>query len=270
MATIAYLDQLAASTPGRAYKRELLAMMDLRPGQTVLDIGCGPGTDLADLADAVTGTGTVVGLDHDLVMADLARIRLADRPNVEVRLGDAHTIPLADGTVDRARTDRVLQHVRDPGQVMAEFRRLARPGGAITMAEPDWHGLLIDSPVGPGLVRYITSEVIRNPDIGRSLVRLAERAGLVVRTAVVFAPVIRDLETAEQLFGLRRTIGRAVEAGYLEDGCLEDGCLEDGCLEDGELGPGPFLASCALFMVVACAPDDPSRAIRRPAGPSAA
>jgi hypothetical protein len=93
---------------------------------------------------------------------------------------------------------------------------------------------------GPGLVRYITTEVIRNPAIGRSLARLAEQAGLTVRTATVFSPVIRDLETAEQLFGLSRTLSRAVRAGYLED--------------PADLGSGPFLASCTLFMVVADAP----------------
>ena len=239
MTTIAYLDQLAASAPGRAYKRDLLTMMDLRPGQTVLDIGCGPGTDLADLSDGVTSSGTVIGLDHDPVMADQARVRLADRTNVEIHVGDAQAMPLDDGTVDRARTDRMLQHVPDPGRVLAEFRRVARPGGVIAMAEPDWHGLLIDSPASQGLVRYITTEVIRNPDIGRSLVRLAEQAGLTVRTAVVFSPVIRDLETAEQLFGLHRTLSRAVDAGYLDS---------------ADLDPAPVLVSCALFMVVADAP----------------
>ncbi|MFI7147657.1 hypothetical protein ACIBO2_22295 [Nonomuraea sp. NPDC050022] len=52
--------------------------------------------------------------------------------------------------------------------------------------------------------------------------------------------MIRDLETAEQLFGLRRTLSRAVQAGYLDD--------------SADLGSGPFLVSCPLFMVVADAP----------------
>ncbi|MEV1250109.1 methyltransferase domain-containing protein [Nonomuraea sp. NPDC049750] len=115
MTTVAYLDQLAASAPGRAYKRDLLTMMDLRPGQTVLDIGCGPGTDLADLSDGVTSSGTVIGLDHDPAIADQARLRLADRTNVEIRVGDAHAMPLDDGAVDRARTDGDGVQPGDPG-----------------------------------------------------------------------------------------------------------------------------------------------------------
>ena len=55
---IAYLDRLAASDLGRAYKGRMLDELDVRAGQTVLDLGCGPGTDLGALAEAVTATGT--------------------------------------------------------------------------------------------------------------------------------------------------------------------------------------------------------------------
>jgi cyclopropane fatty-acyl-phospholipid synthase-like methyltransferase len=57
----AYYAQIAASSPGRGYKEQVLAALDLRPGHTVLDVGCGPGTDLADMAEAVTETGAVIG-----------------------------------------------------------------------------------------------------------------------------------------------------------------------------------------------------------------
>ncbi|MER6949707.1 methyltransferase domain-containing protein [Nonomuraea sp. NPDC000554] len=248
MATIDYLDQLAASAPGRAYKRNVLAALDLQPGQTTLDIGCGPGTDLADLAAGVTPAGSVIGLDHDLVMVDQARARLAAYPNVEVRVGDAHAMPLDDGTVDRARVDRVLQHLTDPVRVMAEFGRVARPGARIVMAEPDWDGLLIDSPDlsrSRAFTQYVTTEVIRNPDIGRSLARLATRAGLTVRSVTAVTPVISDFDTADQLFGLRRTTARAVDAGYLDTSA--PAWLD-------RLASEPFLASCTIFIAVAEAP----------------
>ncbi|MEU4233326.1 methyltransferase domain-containing protein [Nonomuraea sp. NPDC026600] len=164
------------------------------------------------MAATAASSGTVIGLDHDPVMVDQARVRLADRTNVEILTGDAQAMPLADGTVDRARTDRMLQHVPDPGRVVAEFRRVARPGAVIAMAEPDWHGLLIDSPAGQGLVRYITTEVIRNPAVGRSLVRLAEQAGLTVRTAVVFSPVIRDGAGCRGVLGVSMTVRVGIRA----------------------------------------------------------
>ncbi|WP_323182271.1 methyltransferase domain-containing protein [Kitasatospora purpeofusca] len=111
---IAYLDRVAATDLGRSYKRRMLDELDIHPGQTVLDLGCGPGTDLASLAEAVTGTGTVIGVDRDPAAVEAARERTADRRTVTVRLGDIHDLPLPDHAADRARTDRVLQHVADP------------------------------------------------------------------------------------------------------------------------------------------------------------
>ncbi|WP_226899627.1 methyltransferase domain-containing protein [Nonomuraea phyllanthi] len=70
---IAYLDQVAASTAGRDYKQQVLELLDLHPGQTVLDIGCGPGTDLAAMATAVAPAGQVIGVDRDPVMIAEAR-----------------------------------------------------------------------------------------------------------------------------------------------------------------------------------------------------
>lgn len=242
---ITYLDQVAASAPGRAYKRRVLDLLDLHAGQTVLDIGCGPGTDLAAMATAVAPHGTVIGVDRDPVMVAEARARLVEQPLVEVRSGDIHDMPLRDGSVDRARTDRVLQHAADPAQVLAEFRRVARPGGRIVMAEPDWDGLLIDSrelAKSRALTRFITTEIVRNATIGRSLARLCIDAGLTVRSVVTAAPVFRDFDTADQLFGLRRNVARAVDAGHLDGGATE--WIE-------ELSAQPFLATALLFLVTA-------------------
>src|SRR3954451_15910365 len=91
---VRYLDAVARTDVGRDYKDRLADALDLAPGLDVLDIGCGPGTDLAGLADAGTAAGTVVGVDSCPAMVDLARARLAGRPNVAVRTADAHALPL--------------------------------------------------------------------------------------------------------------------------------------------------------------------------------
>ncbi|WP_433465245.1 methyltransferase domain-containing protein [Spirillospora sp. CA-128828] len=245
---IVYLDQVAASAPGRAYKRHALELLDLKPGHTVLDIGCGPGTDFAAMAAAVTPNGRVIGVDRDPAMIVEARVRSAGRPLVDIRPGDIHALPLDDGSVDRARTDRVLQHAADPSRVLEEFRRVARPGGRIVMAEPDWDGLLIDSPdpaISRGPTRLITTEIVRNATIGRRLARLCLEAGLSVRSVVTAAPVFQDFDTADQLFGLRRNVARAIDAGHLDGGARE--WIE-------EAGSRPFLATALLFLVTAEAP----------------
>ncbi|NUW42925.1 methyltransferase domain-containing protein [Nonomuraea rhodomycinica] len=245
---IDYLDQVAASATGRAYKRRLLRRLGLRPGQIVLDLGCGPGTDLGAMADAVAPGGRVIGVDRDPAMVAEARARLAGRPGVEIRAGDAHALPLDDGSVDRARTDRVLQHVEDPSRALAELRRVARPGGRIVMAEPDWDGLLVDSrdpAMSRRLTRFVATEIVRNATVGRGLARMCEEAGLTVLSVTTVAPVFRDFGTADRLLGLRRNAVRARRAGAL--GPAAEEWVED-------LRSGPFLASFLLFLVTAEVP----------------
>jgi len=213
-----YLDGVAATDIGRSYKRDLLAALAVEPGHHVLDVGCGPGTDLAALAAATGPTGAVFGIDQDPQMVATARTRLADEPTVQVHQADAHRLPFENHSMDRARTDRVLMHVTDPAAVLAELHRVLRPGGLLTLAEPDWDTLAIDHPdlaLSRAFTRYIAERANRNQAIGRQLPRLAAQTGYHLHTVRNTAAVFTDFETAETILGLRRNTERAVTAGYL-------------------------------------------------------
>ncbi|GAA1897571.1 methyltransferase domain-containing protein [Streptantibioticus ferralitis] len=242
---VAYLDQAAATAPARAYKARLLTELELRSGHTVLDVGCGPGTDLAAMAAAVAPGGRVIGVDHADDMVREARQRLAGTPGVEVREGDAHDLPLDTSSVDRARVDRVLMHVTDPAEVLAELRRVVRPGGLVGLAEPDWDTLVVD-PGDPETVRafnrFVTGNQVRNATIGRQLARLGAAAGFTVRDVTGTAPVFRDLPVADQVLGLSRNAERAVRAGYLDRRAADRWIAA--------LTEGPLLATFTVFTVV--------------------
>jgi ubiquinone/menaquinone biosynthesis C-methylase UbiE len=243
---LVYLDRLAASELGRTYKGRMLTELGVRPGHTVLDLGCGPGADLGALADAATAAGRVIGVDHDLTAVEAARDRTTGWSTVTVRLGDLHELPLADGTADRARTDRVLQHVADPVQVLREVRRVLRPGGRLVMGEPDWHTLTVDHPDG-GLsldyTGYVTGQVIRNARIGSRLPRLAAEAGFAVPAVIPVTPVLRDVRAADAILGLERTTRRAVADGRFTEEAARRWL--------DHLADGPFLASVVFYIVVA-------------------
>ena len=245
----AYQDRLAATDTVRSYKASMLGMLALRPGGTVLDLGCGPGIDLGPLAGAVGPGGRVLGIDHDGEAVDRARARTAQLPQVEVVLGDLHSLPLADDSVDGARTDRVLQHVEDPARALAEAYRVLRPGARLVMAEPDWESLSIDHPdlaVVRGYTRHLTDRIVRNGAIGRQLPRLAAAAGFDVPTVTPVPTVFRDLTAADQVLGLQRNTERAVTAGYLT--AAQGRSLLD------HLAHQPFFASVTLHITPAEAP----------------
>ncbi|MCX5166656.1 methyltransferase domain-containing protein [Streptomyces antibioticus] len=243
---IAYLDRVAATGLGRSYKERMLHELAIRPGHTVLDLGCGPGTDLASLARAVTETGKVIGIDHDQATIDVARERTADQHAVSVRRADIHDLPLPDHTADRARTDRVLQHVADPAGALREIHRVLCPGGRLVMGEPDWETLTVDHPdsqLSRAYTQFVTDEVVRNARIGSRLPRLATAAGFTVPSVIPITPVFLDAGAADKILGLERTTQRAVAAGYLTEDAARHWL--------DHLSTGPFLAAVTFYIVVA-------------------
>lgn len=211
----------ASEGAGRAYKQRLLDLLDLRPGQTVLDVGCGPGTDLLALAERVGATGTVIGVDQDPAMLAKARERTAAAPTVEIREADAHALPVAPGTVDRAKIDRVLMHVRSPADVLAQLRAATRPGALVGLVEPDWDTLAVDAEdleTSRAFTRYTTAKVVRHATVGRGLARLAVQAGFRVETILATTPVLTDFQDADHTLGLGRNTQQAIAEGHIDEG----------------------------------------------------
>ena len=110
---------------------------DLRPGETVLDLGSGAGIDSLLTALAVGRTGRVIGLDMTPEM--LARARknadALDLPNVEFREGLLEAIPLGDASVDVVITNGVLNLSTRHSRALAEMMRVLRPGGRVAIAD---------------------------------------------------------------------------------------------------------------------------------------
>jgi ubiquinone/menaquinone biosynthesis C-methylase UbiE len=244
-----YLDRLAASRVGRAYKAILVDALALGGGETVVDLGCGPGADLPGLSAAVGPAGHVIGVDNDAEAVDSARRRLRGDARVEVLRGDLQELDLAPASVDRVRTDRVLQHVVDPAGALREVTRVLRSGGRGVFAEPDWATLVVDHPDATASRRYtdyVVEHVVRNACVGRQLPRLAQQAGLLVDEVIPFTAVFDDVVTADRVLGFHRVTQGGLEAGSFSASEAE-GWLQ-------HLEHGPFFAAVTAFVVVASKP----------------
>lgn len=109
----------------------------IREGETVVDIGCGAGMDLLLAAQSVGAGGRAIGIDMTEAMAEKARAsaRAARLDNVEVRLGDALSLPVADESVDVVISNGVLNLTPDKSVAFAEVFRVLRPGGRFLYAD---------------------------------------------------------------------------------------------------------------------------------------
>jgi ubiquinone/menaquinone biosynthesis C-methylase UbiE len=243
-----YLIRLAASDLGKSYKSLAVSELAIRHGDVVLDLGCGPGADLSAFAGAVGGSGQVIGVDNDPAAVRLARELTAGLPQVDVREADVQALNLPASSVDRVHTDRVLQHVAEPGTALAGARRILRDGGTAVFAEPDWETLVIDYPdlaTARAYTRYVADHVVRNATVGRQLPRLAARAGFRVDRVIPITTVFREVRAADQVLGLQRVTSRAVDAQYLTPDSADQWL--------SYLATEPFFASATLYIITATA-----------------
>jgi len=168
----------------------------LEPGQSLLDVGCGPGTITIDLAERLA-PGRVVGVDSsDAVVvearaaADLARAA-AGRPglldHLTFEMGDLFALDFEDGTFDVVHAHQVLQHVGDPVAALVEMGRVCRPGGIVAARDADYPAMTFFPP-DPELERarlaYQAATVANGADCaaGRKLLQWAHRAGFATVT----------------------------------------------------------------------------------------
>src|SRR5580692_4667766 len=96
-----YLLRHAASNLGKAYKGLAVAELAIRPGDVVLDLGCGPGADLPALAEAAGPGGRVIGFDNDPDAVRKARERTAALSQVEVHEGDVQALGFPAAGADK-------------------------------------------------------------------------------------------------------------------------------------------------------------------------
>ncbi len=160
----------------------------LRRGQRLLDIGAGPGTITADLAECVK-PGRVTALETSDDALALSRAELGSRGiAADFVVGDVHALDMPDDSFDVVHAHQVLQHVADPVQALREMRRVCRPGGVVAVRDSDyrafaWH------PQHAELDRWM--EVYQaaaranggEPDAGRRLKAWAREAGFEQVTA---------------------------------------------------------------------------------------
>jgi SAM-dependent methyltransferase len=163
----------------------LLGEIGIRPGERVIDIGCGPGGVLELLARRVGPSGSVLGLERSPHFVEMARRFIDDKSlaQVEVREGDAYDTGLPRASFDGAHMRLVLVNVPEPERIVREMVSLVRPGGWVASFEADWMAHVCDPPL-PAWTRLVDAFAAYSASLGGDLL-VGRRAHRLFRDAGV-------------------------------------------------------------------------------------
>ncbi|SDH71469.1 methyltransferase domain-containing protein [Nonomuraea jiangxiensis] len=199
VATMIALLDATETLPGAAELRaRTYELLDLPAGAGVVDVGCGAGRAVAELAER---GARAVGVDlHEETVALAAR----RWPGRDFRLADACDLPFEDGELAGYRADKVYHELGDPARALREARRVLATGGRAVLAGQDWDTLVIDSS-RPGLTRTIVharADLVRTPRAARQYRNLLLDAGFRDVTVEVRTAVFTDAMMLPMLSGL--------------------------------------------------------------------
>jgi SAM-dependent methyltransferase len=188
----------------------------LKPGLSLLDCGCGPGTITIGLAEAVA-PGQVVGTEIEEAHVVLARENAGKHsvPNLQFKAANLYQLPFDDGSFDAVFISAVLSNLGEPLRGLREAYRVLKPGGVIGIKEFD-HGGDFWYPSEPALEKYAELYVRMRRDNGHDPETGRKIGGLLLETGfsdLKFAAVYESFADPE----------RAGAFAYVSAGLLAEG-----------------------------------------------
>ncbi|WP_134497138.1 methyltransferase domain-containing protein [Microvirga pakistanensis] len=234
-------------------KRRLATLEALAPqaGETILDIGCGPGYLTAELSRAVGDTGEVIGIDPSLDMRRVAACQCEDLPNVRILEGTANSLPLEDASVDRAASLQVFEYVSDIPGALIEIRRVLRPGGRLVIGDMHWGSWVwhSDEPERMATMMKAWDHHLADRSVPARLPHIMQQAGYQVGT---IRPLV-FLDTVLRNDGLAMMLLNLMQAYAVQNDFVDEPTVRAWADEQRRLAAdGRFFFSLAHFVVSGC------------------
>ena len=185
---------------------------------TVIDLGCGTGMDVSNLAKLLGNEVTVVGVDHDNAMLDKGRSSFVGQENIQFILSEANTIPFESETVSGLRAERLIQHLKEPENTISEMHRVLKKGQPLVIVETDWASLTFYNehlPIESKIIQYLTVKKINNGLAARKLTDYVESAGFGNINIEIFPFIIKSLKEANEYLWIELMINEAANENFI-------------------------------------------------------
>lgn len=188
-----------------AEERRIMRMLDLKPGLTVLDAGCGTGVFTASLVRAGLN---VTGIDESEKMLEVVKLK-PSLTNAKFIKCNLENLPFEDNSYDRVLCTFVLEFIKDPNPIMNELFRVLKPGGILVIATLNSKGPFAKIRKNRGI---FANAFFRDQ---YELLKVADIKGIAT-TCVHFGPNTKAMFTLREFWGCltKKTDGAAVVARF--------------------------------------------------------
>lgn len=236
------------------FKQLTYKKLRVRPGNKVLDVGCGPGTDTIPLARQVGPSGQIIGVDNDNMMIAEAEQR-AQKAGVSDwvihKTADALELPFESDYFDACRAERLFEHLLNPAKALSEMVRVTKSGGWIVVLDSDWGTFSIDAnetETERRLVHFFTEHSLNNGYSGRQLYRLFKQQGLVDISTQMCGVTLTDYPFTRQLVLMDKNEREMLAEGVITVQELDQ--LHN--FWEQANADGDFFASMSMILVSGC------------------
>ena len=201
------LEELYRTRDVVAQRAATMEKLSIKPGERVIDIGCGPGFLSEDIAECTGPAGLVLGVDISADLIALCKAR-SEAPSLNYVVGDATELGVAGESFDVAVCTQVAEYVPDVQKVLAEMYRVLRPGGRGTIVATDWD-----------TVAWHSSDITRmdavmkaweahcaHPRLPRRLAPMLRETGFIVANVDMFPLVNLQFGPDSYSFGISKMI----------------------------------------------------------------
>lgn len=234
----------------RRFVRQHLA---LQPGETVMDVGAGPGLLALEMAAEVGPEGRVYALDPSSDMRALAEQRCAHTPTIHVIDGDAISLPVPDDSLDAIVATQVYEYVPDIAAAVADAYRALKPGGRLLALDTDWNSAVMNTtdPDRMNTVLQAWRSHFVHPDLPGRMPKLMRDAGFDLTYAGGTPVANTSLDSDQYAHDMVPTIAKFAQR---RGGVAETLCAAWQHEQETLASEGGFFFSITRFVFVASKP----------------
>ena len=238
---------------GRDFVRRRHANLEAlapRKGERIVDIGCGTGILLGEIAGAVGADGMVTGIEPSGDMRDGALSACVDLGNVAIMEGTAEALPLADGSQDGIVSVQVFEYLEDLSTALAECRRVLAPNGRLVVGDMHFGTLAWHSDDPQRMQRVISAwdGHFKDRAVPATILGLLDAAGFRHRQSIP----VTFVDTEQRKDGLAMMMQRLMTSFAVTSGAMEDDEAQAWSDElDALAREGRYFFSCTHVVTVA-------------------